>query len=207
PVHTGLRRIASTQRPPSASDHSHQPPSSRSLSLSLPQYTMGFIDELKTRNFSIYAQWMGILSIILCLALGIANFIANLIPLKLLIVIWGIITMHSPLLTASPDCPRLMGIVLIFVERRLYPQIQQQLVPRRHLHRVSRSNVFTDLPALPSLNSSPQSKNQPLLSLSASLNYLPRFSTLLLLSKARNSLLALLSEAWESPSEWSSNQT
>ncbi|KAK5987857.1 Golgi apparatus membrane protein TVP18 [Cladobotryum mycophilum] len=30
-------------------------------------------EEFQTRNFSIYAQWLGILSMIICLAVGIAN--------------------------------------------------------------------------------------------------------------------------------------
>ncbi|EGP90700.1 unnamed protein product [Zymoseptoria tritici ST99CH_1A5] len=34
---------------------------------------MTFADELKSRNFSIYGQWTGILCVLLCFALGIAN--------------------------------------------------------------------------------------------------------------------------------------
>ncbi|KAF2860341.1 hypothetical protein K470DRAFT_258103 [Piedraia hortae CBS 480.64] len=34
---------------------------------------MTFADELKSRNFSIYGQWTGVLCILLCFALGIAN--------------------------------------------------------------------------------------------------------------------------------------
>ncbi|KAL2755948.1 hypothetical protein ACRALDRAFT_1064062 [Sodiomyces alcalophilus JCM 7366] len=34
---------------------------------------MSIADEFRTRNFSIYGQWLGILAMILCLALGIAN--------------------------------------------------------------------------------------------------------------------------------------
>ncbi|KAF2145088.1 uncharacterized protein K452DRAFT_221917 [Aplosporella prunicola CBS 121167] len=34
---------------------------------------MTFREELKSRNFSIYGQWTGILCVILCFAMGIAN--------------------------------------------------------------------------------------------------------------------------------------
>ncbi|KAJ2971772.1 hypothetical protein NQ176_g7532 [Zarea fungicola] len=40
-------------------------------------------EEFQTRNFSIYGQWLGILSMILCLALGIAN-IFTIHPLKII---------------------------------------------------------------------------------------------------------------------------
>jgi hypothetical protein len=41
---------------------------------------MSLVEELKTRNFSIYGQWIGVLCIILCIALGIANiFHASLV--------------------------------------------------------------------------------------------------------------------------------
>ncbi|KAF4124377.1 hypothetical protein GMORB2_5043 [Geosmithia morbida] len=34
---------------------------------------MSILDEFRTRNFSIYGQWFGILSMIICLATGIAS--------------------------------------------------------------------------------------------------------------------------------------
>ncbi|KAK9446546.1 uncharacterized protein V1518DRAFT_423772 [Limtongia smithiae] len=34
---------------------------------------MSFLDDFKTRNFSLYGQWSGILTIIICLAVGIAS--------------------------------------------------------------------------------------------------------------------------------------
>jgi len=59
---------------------------------------MSIIDEFRTRNFSIYGQWFGILSILLCIALGIANiFHASLV------IIFSIICI-------------VQGLVLIFVE-------------------------------------------------------------------------------------------
>ncbi|KAM0426764.1 hypothetical protein ACHAPT_008080 [Fusarium lateritium] len=35
-------------------------------------------EEFQTRNFSIYGQWLGILSMIVCLAVGIANIFSSL---------------------------------------------------------------------------------------------------------------------------------
>ncbi|KAI5858495.1 hypothetical protein BZA05DRAFT_5465 [Tricharina praecox] len=63
---------------------------------------MGIMDsigsEMKTRNFSIYGQWTGIIAIILCVAVGIANiFHLNLI------IIFSVICLIT-------------GLVLIFLE-------------------------------------------------------------------------------------------
>ncbi|EOD52919.1 golgi apparatus membrane protein tvp18 [Neofusicoccum parvum] len=38
---------------------------------------MTFSEELKSRNFSIYGQWTGILCVILCFAMGIANIFSG----------------------------------------------------------------------------------------------------------------------------------
>ncbi|KAK7530309.1 golgi apparatus membrane protein tvp18 [Phyllosticta citribraziliensis] len=38
---------------------------------------MTFREELKSRNFSIYGQWTGILCVILCFAMGIANIFSG----------------------------------------------------------------------------------------------------------------------------------
>ncbi|MCJ1262940.1 Golgi apparatus membrane protein tvp18 [Lobaria immixta] len=59
---------------------------------------MTLAEEFRSRNFSIYGQWLGVLSIILCIALGIAN----LLHLSILIL-FGVICLLS-------------GLVLIFVE-------------------------------------------------------------------------------------------
>ncbi|ODQ63877.1 Golgi apparatus membrane protein TVP18 [Nadsonia fulvescens var. elongata DSM 6958] len=59
---------------------------------------MAFTDEFKSYNFSIYGQWLGVLSIFLCIALGIANiFHASLV------IIFSIICIVE-------------GLVIFFVE-------------------------------------------------------------------------------------------
>jgi len=66
---------------------------------------MSIADEFRSRNFSIYAQWLGVLSILLCIALGIANiFHASLL------IIFSIICLVT-------------GVVLIFVEVPLLMRI------------------------------------------------------------------------------------
>ncbi|RPB21103.1 hypothetical protein L211DRAFT_841081 [Terfezia boudieri ATCC MYA-4762] len=55
--------------------------------------------EFKTRNFSIYGQWTGILAMILCIALGIAN----------------LFTINVPIMVFSAIC-LVSGTLLIFVE-------------------------------------------------------------------------------------------
>ncbi|OQO10545.1 Golgi apparatus membrane protein TVP18 [Cryoendolithus antarcticus] len=59
---------------------------------------MTIADELKSRNFSIYGQWIGILCIILCFALGISNIFHFDI-----IILWSVFLFIS-------------GLVLIFIE-------------------------------------------------------------------------------------------
>ncbi|OQO07863.1 Golgi apparatus membrane protein TVP18 [Cryoendolithus antarcticus] len=59
---------------------------------------MTIADELKSRNFSIYGQWIGILCIILCFALGISNIFHFDI-----IILWSVLLFIS-------------GLVLIFIE-------------------------------------------------------------------------------------------
>ncbi|CEG76745.1 hypothetical protein RMATCC62417_11602 [Rhizopus microsporus] len=40
---------------------------------------MGAFDEIKSRNFSLYGQWLGIVSIILLIVLGIVGFLGHVI--------------------------------------------------------------------------------------------------------------------------------
>ncbi|KAF1953612.1 hypothetical protein CC80DRAFT_142284 [Byssothecium circinans] len=64
---------------------------------------MGFMDtlkdEMKTRNFSIYGQWCGILCIVLCFALGISN----------------IFTVHPLVIPFSIVC-LVCAFIIIFIE-------------------------------------------------------------------------------------------
>ncbi|KAI1908159.1 Golgi apparatus membrane protein tvp18 [Ophidiomyces ophidiicola] len=53
---------------------------------------MTFGEELKSRNFSIYGQWTGVLCIILCFAIGLSNVFSSFI-------VFGIISLvYSPIL-------------------------------------------------------------------------------------------------------------
>ncbi|KAK9463206.1 uncharacterized protein V1516DRAFT_667114 [Lipomyces oligophaga] len=60
---------------------------------------MTVMEELRTRNFSLYGQWIGIISIIICLAVGIAS----------------IFTFNVGLIIFSGVCI-FTGLTLIFVE-------------------------------------------------------------------------------------------
>jgi len=66
---------------------------------------MGFQEELRSRNFSLYAQWLGVLSIVLGLALGIANiFHFNLL------ILWSIILLCCALVLVFVEIPLLLRI-------------------------------------------------------------------------------------------------
>ncbi|KAI1325940.1 hypothetical protein F5Y16DRAFT_249789 [Xylariaceae sp. FL0255] len=68
---------------------------------------MSIKDEFATRNFSIYGQWLGILSMILCFALGIANFF-NLF--KPIIILFSIICLVSAFIILFLEVPLLLRI-------------------------------------------------------------------------------------------------
>ncbi|CAJ2505051.1 Uu.00g124450.m01.CDS01 [Anthostomella pinea] len=68
---------------------------------------MSIKDEFATRNFSIYGQWLGILSMILCFALGIANFF-NLF--KPLLIIFAILALVSFFVILFVEVPLLLRI-------------------------------------------------------------------------------------------------
>ncbi|KAI2610291.1 Golgi apparatus membrane protein TVP18 [Hypoxylon fragiforme] len=53
---------------------------------------MSLKDEFATRNFSIYGQWLGILSMILCFALGIANLFHLFRPLLIIFSIFALVS-------------------------------------------------------------------------------------------------------------------
>ncbi|KAL4800518.1 hypothetical protein BDV19DRAFT_353180 [Aspergillus venezuelensis] len=65
-------------------------------------------EELRSRNFSIYGQWTGVLCIILCLAVGIANifsFNAILIIFSVLCIISGCILIFTEVPFLLRICP------------------------------------------------------------------------------------------------------
>lgn len=63
-------------------------------------------EEFATRNFSIYGQWFGILSMILALALGIAN----IFRLDLIIIIFSVICLVSAFVILFIEVPLLLRI-------------------------------------------------------------------------------------------------
>ncbi|RYP75850.1 hypothetical protein DL771_002114 [Monosporascus sp. 5C6A] len=64
-------------------------------------------EEFATRNFSIYGQWLGILSMVLCFALGIANFF-NLF--KIILVLFAILCLLSSFIILFIEVPLLLRI-------------------------------------------------------------------------------------------------
>ncbi|KAL8418243.1 hypothetical protein RB594_001743 [Gaeumannomyces avenae] len=63
-------------------------------------------EEFATRNFSIYGQWLGILSMLLAFALGIANiFIFNFV-----IIIFSVICLVSSFIVLFIEVPLLLRI-------------------------------------------------------------------------------------------------
>ncbi|KAI8138086.1 hypothetical protein BJV82DRAFT_646641 [Fennellomyces sp. T-0311] len=75
---------------------------------------MGCFDEVKSRNFSLYGQWLGIISIILLIALGIVGFLDHIV---FSIVGWVIalilIFVEIPLcIKCCPTSPKLFAVVM-----------------------------------------------------------------------------------------------
>ncbi|KAF3903165.1 hypothetical protein ABW21_db0208560 [Orbilia brochopaga] len=66
---------------------------------------MTIMEELKQRNFSIYGQWIGILSILLCVALGIANIFHFDI-----IILWSVICLVTGFFLVFLEIPLLLRI-------------------------------------------------------------------------------------------------
>ncbi|PVI04831.1 hypothetical protein DM02DRAFT_585398 [Periconia macrospinosa] len=86
---------------------------------------MGFADtlkeEMKTRNFSIYGQWTGILCIFLTFALGVANFFNIFRPLIILFAVFCLVStfviifMEIPLLLRiCPTSPKFDAFIRKF---------------------------------------------------------------------------------------------
>ncbi|BDD56900.1 Golgi apparatus membrane protein tvp18 [Monascus purpureus] len=67
---------------------------------------MTFAEEFRSRNFSIYGQWSGVICIILCLAFGIAN----IITLHALHLILAIICLVSAFIIVFVEVPFLLRI-------------------------------------------------------------------------------------------------
>lgn len=63
----------------------------------------GFSEDFKKKNFSLYGQWLGIIGIFLCIALGVANLVGLFIP-------------PSPGITVFSIICIVQGLVVMFVE-------------------------------------------------------------------------------------------
>ncbi|OAA62714.1 Membrane protein, Golgi apparatus TVP18/Calcium channel flower [Niveomyces insectorum RCEF 264] len=63
-------------------------------------------EEFATRNFSIYGQWLGILTMILCFALGIAN----VFTVHVLIIVFSAICLASSFIILFVEVPLLLRI-------------------------------------------------------------------------------------------------
>ncbi|KAG1470684.1 hypothetical protein G6F56_002537 [Rhizopus delemar] len=77
---------------------------------------MGVLDEIKSRNFSLYAQWLGVLSIALLIALGVVCLFSN-IPFAIIGWIFAFILffVEVPLCTRfCPTSPRFDSFIARF---------------------------------------------------------------------------------------------
>ncbi|KAF8419287.1 hypothetical protein EV426DRAFT_538901 [Tirmania nivea] len=62
-------------------------------------------EEFKTRNFSIYGQWTGILAMILCIALGIANLFSSAIVFSAICLVFGLLLIFVEIPILLRICP------------------------------------------------------------------------------------------------------
>ncbi|OJK05228.1 Tvp18 family protein [Aspergillus aculeatinus CBS 121060] len=67
---------------------------------------MTLAEEFRTRNFSIYGQWTGVVCIILCLALGIANIFS----FNAVIIIFSVLCLISAFILIFTEVPFLLRI-------------------------------------------------------------------------------------------------
>jgi len=67
---------------------------------------MSLKEEFATRNFSIYGQWLGILAMLLCFALGIAN----IFTFNVFIIIFSVLCLVSSFIILFVEVPLLLRI-------------------------------------------------------------------------------------------------
>ncbi|CAO3626030.1 unnamed protein product [Cunninghamella blakesleeana] len=77
---------------------------------------MGCMDEITSKNFSLYGQWLGIISIILLIALGIVGFIGHVVfSIVGWVIAFILILVEIPLcLKLCPTSPKLDGFISYF---------------------------------------------------------------------------------------------
>jgi hypothetical protein len=65
----------------------------------------GFLSDFKKKNFSLYGQWIGLITILLCLALGVANIFHALV-----VIVFSIICIVQGLVVTFVEIPFLLRI-------------------------------------------------------------------------------------------------
>ncbi|KAI8635969.1 hypothetical protein BD408DRAFT_426895 [Parasitella parasitica] len=77
---------------------------------------MGFLEELKSRNFSLYAQWLGVGSIVLLIALGIVALTSNpIFAIVGWVIAFILFFVEVPLCTRfCPTSPKFDGFIARF---------------------------------------------------------------------------------------------
>ncbi|KAG2235594.1 hypothetical protein INT48_002368 [Thamnidium elegans] len=77
---------------------------------------MGFFDEIKSKNCSLYGQWLGIISIILLIALGIVGFTGHIIfSIVGWVIAFLLVLVEIPLcLKVCPTSPKLDSFIAYF---------------------------------------------------------------------------------------------
>ncbi|EMR08159.1 hypothetical protein PNEG_03334 [Pneumocystis murina B123] len=98
---------------------------------------MGFSDEIKSRNFSIYAQWFGILSMILCLILGFSNLFHIGV-----IVVFGILSMIMGIILSFVEIPHLLRICPTSQKFDSFVEYFNQNWPRAGLYAIFSITLF-----------------------------------------------------------------
>ncbi|KAI8333651.1 Golgi apparatus membrane protein TVP18 [Chlamydoabsidia padenii] len=77
---------------------------------------MGLFSEAKSMNFSLYGQWLGIISIILLIALGIVNFLSHVVfSIVGWVIAFLLVLVEIPLcLKLCPTSPKLDSFISYF---------------------------------------------------------------------------------------------
>ncbi|KAI8370643.1 golgi apparatus membrane protein TVP18 [Radiomyces spectabilis] len=77
---------------------------------------MGCFDEIKSRNFSLYGQWLGIASIILLIALGIVGLQSHIVfSIVGWVIAFILLMVEIPLcLKVCPTSPKFDGFIAYF---------------------------------------------------------------------------------------------
>ncbi|KAI8328302.1 hypothetical protein EDC96DRAFT_530697 [Choanephora cucurbitarum] len=77
---------------------------------------MGVFDEVRSKNFALYGQWLGIISIILLIALGIVGFLSHVVfSIVGWVIAFILVFVEVPLcLKVCPTSPKFDGFISRF---------------------------------------------------------------------------------------------